>query len=167
MAEKLGFAWDTSDYLAIPDWKPSPAQESMKLSPEYDLYCINYKTPLHTFSHTTENPWLNELSEYNAYLYKIMINTEAARARGIKDGEVICVESKAGKVEGVAKVTECIHPEVVAVAGTFGSWASGKPIAKGKGVHHNTLMPYGVDRMDGLSVAMDDKPEVKVYKKES
>jgi anaerobic selenocysteine-containing dehydrogenase len=167
MAEKLGFAWDTSDYLAIPAWQPGPAQESMKLSPEYDLYCLNYKTPLHTFSHTAENPWLNEFSEYNPYIYKIMINTETAKARGIKNGDVICVESKVGKVEGVAKVTECISPEAIAIAGTLGSWAKGKPIAKGKGVHHNALLPYAADRMGGVDCATDDKPEVKVYKKET
>ena len=31
------------------------------------------------------------------------------------------------------------NPEAAAVAGTFGSWAKGKLIARGKGVHHNSL----------------------------
>ena len=58
------------------------------------------------------------------------------------------------------------HPEAVAVAGTFGSWAKGKPIARGKGVHHNSLLPVSDDRIDVLSGAIDDCVEVKVYKAE-
>ena len=57
-------------------------------SSEYDLYCVNYKHPLHFMTFTAENPWLNELSEGNPYVYKIMINTETAKAKGVRDGDV-------------------------------------------------------------------------------
>jgi molybdopterin-containing oxidoreductase family molybdopterin binding subunit len=72
------------------------------------------------------------------------------------------VESVVGRVKGEAKVTECIHPEVVGIAGVFGSWAKGKPIAKGKGVHFNNLLPISIDRVDPVSSGVDSCIRVKV-----
>lgn len=164
VTQELDIPWDTSDYIPLPDWKPNPAYE--KRSPDYDLFCVNYKTPIHYQSFTTENAWLNELAEYHPYYYKILLYTETAKRKGIKDGDTIWVESIAGKVKGKAKVTECIHPEVVGIAGTFGSWAKGKPIALGKGVHHNSLIPLNLERIEGVTAAVDDCIEVKIYKAE-
>ncbi len=157
--------WDTSDYVALPYWKASPAHKRSQ-STEYNLFCIPYTDAITFKTITPENAWLNELAERHFRLLKIEINTETAKKRGIEDGDQIWVESIAGKVKGRARVTECIHPEAVAIAGTFGSWAKGKPIARGKGVHHNSLVPTSVDRIDVLSGAIDDCVEVKVYKAE-
>ncbi|MBI2854171.1 MAG: molybdopterin-dependent oxidoreductase [Chloroflexi bacterium] len=155
--------WDMSDYAALPSWRPSPAY-ARRLSTEYNLFCINYTDPLTFKTITPENAWLNEVAERHFRLHRIEVSAEAAKKRGIKDGDLIWVESVAGKVKGKARVTECIHPEVVAIGGTFGSWAKGKPIARGKGVHHNSLIPVSDDRIDVLSGAIEDCIEVKVYK---
>jgi molybdopterin-containing oxidoreductase family molybdopterin binding subunit len=160
VASQLGVKWDVSDYLPLPEWKPCPAFDGAK--PPYDLYVVNFKIPFHSLSITTQNPWLNDLAEHNPYAYKILINTETAERKGIQDGEMIWVESVAGKVKGQAKVTECIHPEVVGIAGVFGSWARGKPVAKGKGVHFNTLLPISVERIDPISSGVDSCIRVKV-----
>ncbi|MBI4332599.1 MAG: molybdopterin-dependent oxidoreductase [Chloroflexi bacterium] len=160
VTEKLGIKWDTTDYLALPEWKPNPAY--VQRGKEYDLYCINYKTPLHFMTFTAQNPWLNEMTEHHPYFYKVLINAETAKRKGIKDGDMVAIESKVGKVQGKAKLTEGIHPEVVGIAGTFGSWGRGKPVARGKGVHHNSLLPYDLERIDGVSGAVDDCIEVKV-----
>lgn len=161
-AEKMGVALDTSDYLPVPDWKPNAAME--KKTEEYDLYCINYKTPVSFMTYTAENAWLNEISECHPWYYKILINTDTGKKKGIKDGDTIWVESRANKVKGKAKLTECIHPEVVGIAGTFGGWANGKPVALGKGVHFNSLAPLEYDRLDVISGAEDECVEVKVYR---
>lgn len=160
VASQLGRDWDTSDYQAMPDWKPCPAYNDGR--PSYDLYVVNFKIPFHNLSITTQNPWLNNLAEHNPYAYKVLINTATAERKGIKDGEEVWVESVAGKVKGEAKLTECIHPEVVGIAGAFGSWAKGKPIAKGKGVHFNTLLPISLDRIDPVSTGVDSCIRVKV-----
>jgi len=73
----------------------------------------------------------------------------------------ICVESSLGKVTGKAKVTECIHPEVIGVASHFGFYVQGKPVAHGKGVNFKKLVPY--DR-DPVSTGVDACVKVKVYK---
>jgi molybdopterin-containing oxidoreductase family molybdopterin binding subunit len=160
VAEQLGHKWDTSDYKALPEWKPCPAYENGK--PPFDLFVVNFKIPFHGLSITTQNPWLSELSERNPYAYKILINAETAARKGVNDGDEIWVESEAGKVKGVAKVTECIHPEVIGIAGVFGSWAEGKPVAKGKGVHFNTLLPLNMERVDPISSGVDSCIRVKV-----
>ncbi|MBI2848678.1 MAG: molybdopterin-dependent oxidoreductase [Chloroflexi bacterium] len=159
---ELGIPWDTSDYQPIPDWKPCPSYENSQGG--YDLYAVNYKLPFHTFSYTTQNPWLNELAEHHPYAYKVLVHSQVAKRKGIKDGDSVYVESIAGKVKGVAKVTECVHPEVVGIAGTFGNWATGRPIAKGKGVHFNTLLPSTPEHIDTVSAALDACPRVKIYK---
>jgi molybdopterin-containing oxidoreductase family molybdopterin binding subunit len=163
VAARMGHDWDTSDYQPVPDWKPCPAYEDGKGS--YDLYVVNFKIPFHSLSITTQNPWLNDLAEHNPYAYKILINADTAKGKGINDGEEIWVESEAGKVKGEAKLTECIHPEVVGIAGVFGSWAKGKPVAKGKGVHFNSLLPLSLDRIDPVSTGVDSCIRVKVSRR--
>ncbi|MBI4333182.1 MAG: molybdopterin-dependent oxidoreductase [Chloroflexi bacterium] len=162
VTEKVGIPWDVSDYIALPEWRPNPSFE--RRGKDFDLYCINYKTPIHYQSFTAQNPWLNELADQHPYFFKVLINTETAKRKGIKEGDLIAIESSVGTVTGKARLTEGIHPEVVGIAGTFGAWAKGKPIARGKGVHHNSLLPYDLEHVDGVSGAVDDSIEVKVYK---
>lgn len=160
VAAQMGRSWDVSDYQALPEWKPCPAYTDGKAP--YDFYAINFKIPFHSLSITTQNPWLNDLAEHNPYAYKVLINREAAEKRGVKDGEEVWIESQAGRVKGEAKLTECIHPEVVGIAGVFGSWAEGKPVAKGKGVHFNSLLPISLDRVDPISTGVDSCIRVKI-----
>jgi len=71
-----------------------------------------------------------------------------------------------GKVEGRAKLTETIHPEVVAVANCGGHWSKYLPIAskRGKGVCFERLMPHDFNHIDGPSATFDVCVKVKVYK---
>lgn len=160
---EMGLAWDTSDYQPLPEWKPCPAFEEN--NGDY-LYAVNFKLPTQTFTYTIHNPWLAELSSLDPYSLNILINTDTARRRKLKDGDTCWLqESKYGyKVMGKVKVTECIHPEVVATAGTFGHWTHDQPAAKGKGVNFNTLLPPTMDRIDPLAAALDSCVKVKAYK---
>ncbi len=164
VTEEMGMPWwDVSDYQPLPDWKPCPAYEEN--SPEYDLYPVPYKVPFHYLSVTSNNVWLNELSEYHSSAYRIRINRQTAQKKGIKDGDLIRLETKTGKrVEGRAKVSEGIHPEALGIAGIFGHWAKGLPVAKGKGVHFNTLITLDLEHIDMLSAAVDVCVKVKVSK---
>ncbi len=162
VARKMGIDWDTSDYQPLPEWKPCPA---FKPDPKYNLLVVNYTMPFHQYSITPENPWINEISERNAYTYKIMVNTETAKKNNIRDGDNICVETIAGrKVTGKVKVTECVHPEVVAIGGVFGAWSDGKPIAKGKGVHFNSLLAFDQEHIDTISNGADSCERVRIYR---
>ncbi len=161
VTQELGLNWDTSDYQPLPDWKPCLAH---KEEGEFDLYPVNFKLPFHTFSLTTENPWLNEIAEHNPYAYKILINTQVAEKKDIQDGDGVWIESASGKIKGQAKLTECIHPETVGIAGTFGHWGKGLTIGKEKGAHFNSLLDSELDRIDLVSTALDCCVKVKLHK---
>ncbi|HJN87104.1 MAG: molybdopterin-dependent oxidoreductase [Dehalococcoidia bacterium] len=161
VARQMGLDWDTSDYQVLPEWKPCLAFEPTE---QHDLLVVSYTIPFHQYSISAQNPWLNEISEHHPYAYNIMVNTETARRRGIKDGANITVETMAGrKVTGKVKVTQCVHPEVVAIGGIFGAWADGKPIAKGKGVHFNSLLPFDLEHIDMISTSADACERVRIY----
>ncbi len=157
---RLNIPLDTSGYQPLPEWNPCPGYEA---EGSYDLYAVNFKVPFHTFSFTAQNPWLNELAEHHPYAYRIIINNRVADSQGIQDGEMVVVESKGGKIKGIAKVTECVHPEVVGIAGCFGHWSEDMPVARGKGANYNKLFPEeNLDLIDPVSTALDCCLRVKV-----
>ncbi len=160
LAESLGLKdWDISDYEALPEWKACAAAEAS--ADDFDLKACNYRVATHSMSWTAENPWLAEVAELNPYAQKILINTQTAKSKGIRDRDKICLESAVGKVTGIAKVTECIHPEAVGLSSHFGTLSKGKPVAYGKGANFNRLVPY---HTDPVSTGIDACVKVKVYK---
>ena len=159
--DEMGIEWNIEDYNATIRWQPCPA---FSKEPRDDFYAVNYKLPFHTFSYTIQNPWLNELGRHHPYAYKVLMNADAAKKRGIADGETVRLESEAGSTTGAVKLTEGIHPEVLGIAGIFGSWAKGKPIAQGTGIHFNTLLPIDLEHTDWVSGGLDSCVRVKVSK---
>jgi molybdopterin-containing oxidoreductase family molybdopterin binding subunit len=162
VTDEMGISWDLSDYQPLPDWRGCEAHE--QADDKFDLFAINYKLPFHTISVTPQNPWLDELSKHHPYAYKVILNAATARAKGIRDGDPVSVESSYGRVQGLAKLSQGVHPEVVAIAGAFGHWAAGMPVARGKGAHFNSLLSARLSRVDMLSASIDACVKVKVTK---
>jgi molybdopterin-containing oxidoreductase family molybdopterin binding subunit len=153
---------DTSQFVPLPDWRPCQAH---KPRPGYDFQAINYRVPWHTSSMTYENPWLDEISLGEPYSYFICINAASAQKLDIHDEDLIWVEAAdGGRVQGRARLTEGVHPEVVAIANNGGHWARGTPVARGKGVFFNQLQPLDLKHMDLVSLTMDCDARVRVYK---
>ncbi|MEW6442815.1 MAG: molybdopterin-dependent oxidoreductase [bacterium] len=154
--------WDTSWYRPLPDWHPCSAYAAPP--PGYDLFLANSKLPLLGHTINSENAWVDDIATRSPLDYRILLHTSAAEKRGIRDGDRVCVESTAGKVQGRVRVTECVHPQVVGTLGILGHWAHGKPISRGKGVNSNSLQPFGWDMVDPLSGQIDVCARVKIYK---
>ncbi len=162
VTKELGFELDVSDYTPIPEWQSCPSLTETRA--EYDLYAIPYRLPFLTHSWWTHNPWLTEVGEHHPWAFKVLINPVAAKRHGIKDADRITIESTEGfKVEGVAKLTECIHPDVIGIDRHGGHWSS-HPISKGKGTHFNTLLSQRLDRLDPIHQTVDSCVRVKVNK---
>ncbi|MBI2919331.1 MAG: molybdopterin-dependent oxidoreductase [Chloroflexi bacterium] len=163
LAGELGLKLDLSCFQPLPLWTGCTAHTG---DPgDHDLFAVNYKLAYHMTSVTHANPWLTEVSDRHSYAYRVMINPDTAFRKGINDGDVVLVESTAGtSVKAEAKVSQCIHPEVVGIASCLGHWARGLPVAKGKGPHFNTLVPYGWDHLDMVSGQVDLCARVKVRK---
>jgi len=150
----------THEFLPLPDWFPCRATQPKE---GFDLQAIYYRVPWHSFSATYENPWLDEISQGEPYSYFIQINSATARAKSIRDGDAIEVESTDGAVvRGRARLTEGVHPEVLAVANNGGHWARGMPFARGKGVFFNQLLPMDLAHTDLVSLSMDCDARVRV-----
>ncbi|HLC25613.1 MAG TPA: molybdopterin-dependent oxidoreductase [bacterium] len=154
---------DLSHYEALPDWHPCPSHEVK--DPEFDLYAFYYRDVLHTNSATMENAWLDEASQMNPYTYNITIHPLVGKKKGMKDGDVIWVESIYGRTaKGKVNFSEGINPEALAVAGCMGHWAQGLPKAKGKGVRFNELLELDMDHADPANMNLDLCVKVKIYR---
>jgi molybdopterin-containing oxidoreductase family molybdopterin binding subunit len=151
---------DARGFVPLPDWWPCSAARPR---PGYDLQAIYYRVPWHTFSMTYENPWLDEVSRCEPYSYFVCINRKTAQAKGIADEDEIELEGVDGsRIRGRARLTEGVHPEVVAVANNGGHWARGMPFARGKGVFFNALQPMDLEHTDLVSLTMDCDARVRV-----
>ena len=159
---ELRLDWDLSDYQPIGDFIPCPSYHAVQKG-EYDLIAVHFKFPFVYGAYGNENPWVNEICE-QTNAYRILINESVAKAKGIRNGDTVWLESPVQKVRATAKLTQCIHPQAVGVGGHFGHWAPGMPISRGKGVNFNALLPTDMDHIDMISTALDHCVQVKVYK---
>ena len=153
---------DTSGLLPLPDWYPCQACQPQA---GYDLQAIHYQAPWHIFSQAHETPWLEEVGRSEPYSFFICMNSRTASDKGISDGDPIWVESTAGRrLKGRARLSEAIHPQVVAIAGNGGHWARGMPLAKDRGVFFNSLLTVDLKHIDMVSLTTDGDARVKVYR---
>ncbi len=165
LVDELGIRVNVEQYTPLISWFPCTIHQPEDHS--FDLYCFSYRDILHTGSHTMEQPWLDEASRMNPYTYSITMNSETARKKGLKDGDIIELESNTGgKVRGPVKLMEGQHPQTMGIAACSGHWNNGMPIAQGKGVNFDTLMACDLAHMDPVSLNIETAARVKVKKVE-
>lgn len=128
-----------NDYPAVPLWQEPPAP------PADQFYLLTGKVAVHTQFATQNNRLLHELFPRNA----VWIHTQAAQARGIKDGDEVWVESEAGKVQIAATVTEGIRPDCVYMTPGFGHLSKGTRTSYGKGASDSDLHLTYTDPVSG------------------
>ncbi len=158
---EIGMPWETDDYQVLPDWKPGPA---FHRKPPHDLYVINMKVPNHALSHTHKNPMLLSLSARHNDLRTVWINSNTAADRDIADGDSIMIETVEGRQQtAIARVTELVHPEVLATQGCGGGWVD--PGTRQE-VNFNALLTIDEDHIDFLSGALDCAISARVFKAE-
>jgi len=161
VVEQLGLDWDLSDYKPLSDWMPCQSYDAVQAG-EYDLIAVHFKFPYVYGAFGNENPWIDEICERTG-AYNILLNETVGKAKGIRNGDTVWLESPVAKVRAKVKLTQCIHPQAVGVGGHFGHWAPGMPVARGKGVNFNALLPTDLDHIDKISTALDHCVQVKVY----
>lgn len=120
------------------DWMPTP---------EYPLYLINWKEASHTHTRTQNNSILLERKPWAP----LVVHPETATRYGIRDGDVVLVESPHGSAEGTVKVSKRIHPEVIGLQHGFGHTALGRR-ARGRGMSDATLRPMRSDPLSGQAM---------------
>ncbi len=155
----LGIEWETDDYQPVPDWKPGP---SYVRKPPHDLFVTNMKVPNHALSHTHKNSILSTLSNRHNDLRSVWINTKTAATRGINHGDLVEIETTQGRLQtATARVTQLVHPEVLATQGCGGGWTKG---SSGDEVNFNALLNIDADHIDFVSGALDSAIAADVRK---
>jgi anaerobic selenocysteine-containing dehydrogenase len=150
-----------SQFDPLPIWIPAIIH---KEDPKYDLYAFSFKTPisLHsTFPMT--NPWLAEIAERDPYFLRIWMNREMAKKKGIQDDDLVWVESKAGKVQGRVRTSECIHYECLGFSGNTG-WSKNHPVCKGRGIAISELLSFSAEYTAPVCPAAEMGARVMIYK---
>ena len=95
------------------------------------------------------------------------INTETAKKKGLKDGDLVWIENRYGvREKSVIKTMEGQHPKTIGIAGQGGLWAKGRPIAKGKGSNFCKLLPTYLKHYDPVTGNIETSVAVKIYKAE-
>ncbi|MBW1997908.1 MAG: hypothetical protein JRJ29_08070, partial [Deltaproteobacteria bacterium] len=163
--KKVGISWWPTDvYVPLPTYF---AQKIEEIPPEYDFYVTNCRLATFGWGNNVDNPWMNEISEHIRGANRIVMNADAAKDRGIKEGDEIWIESPFGRVRQKVCLIQGIRPDVVLIPGQFGHWAM--PGAREKGrVSISDLLPVEykwTDRVTGTQQGQLVK--AKVYKAQS
>lgn len=124
LLREKGFKGMPAGYTGLPTYLPIPEHQAMK---DGELILTTYKVNVQTHSRTQNCKYLSEIYHDNP----AWMHPKTAAARGIRDGAKIRVKSKVGEIVTKAKVTEGIHPDVVAISFHRGHWEYGR-YASGK-----------------------------------
>jgi len=128
------------EYHPLPLYREQPDADA---PPEYDLWACNYKTMLSSMAMTmVDNAWVYEVSsKMDQYDMFVWMNADTAARKGLKDGDLVWVESRYGKTQGEVKTSQCVHPEAVGTGGCFGLHSANAPAAIHEGASWNALLP--------------------------
>ncbi|NQV04699.1 MAG: DMSO reductase, partial [Candidatus Omnitrophica bacterium] len=161
-------------YNPLPSYFPVPEHENMKKD---EMILTTYKVGVQIHSRSQNCKWLTEIYHENP----AWINPTTAKSKGIKDGDKIKVKSRVGDIITKARLTEGVHPQVIAISHHLGHWeygayASGRGCSdypthkcepdchnkwwKGVGVHPNWIIPNSPDPIAGQLRFMDTVVEV-------
>jgi anaerobic selenocysteine-containing dehydrogenase len=131
---------------------------------EFPFHLIHYKLMTTAEGRGANQPFLQEI--FGPHLNEkwdswVEINPETAQKMGIKDGDLIWVESKAGKLRGKARLFPGTHPNGIHIPYGQGHKAYGR-WAKGRGINPNDLLVREYDYLGGFVSYFSTR--VKVYK---
>ena len=152
-------------YQPIPHWVESSEFRPPK---EYDLWAINWKTPYigNDAGNLTGNPWLAEIYAKDPWESVILVNPVTAERKKLRDGDMVVVESRYGRIEGRLRVSELFHPDAVGVGGSYGLGTHQSNPLNRLGPNFNALLSLDDKTLDGVSGGQDTAPAVKLTKKE-
>jgi len=161
IAEPRGLKISREYFQPLPDFIPCHSHTCN--NSDFAFYGFYYRDAIQTNSFTMENPWLDEAARLDPFSYTIAINADTGNKKGLRDGEMIWVESEKGrKVKGRVKLTQAIHPEGLGIAACAGHWSEGLPVAKGKGVFYNELLELDWEHTSPINLQLDLCVRLKV-----
>jgi anaerobic selenocysteine-containing dehydrogenase len=133
-------------------------------SNNFPLLLSTYEPLLNVENGSQNYPWAQEMflvMHGAGWTNFAEMNSRTARDLGIKDGDMVWVESPYGKIKVKARVFEGLHPGVVSIAGGQGHYAGGR-WARDIGVNPNEIIGVEYDRLSGQAALFNTR--VRVYR---
>ncbi len=130
----------------------------------YPLMLSSYQPILNVENGNQNYPWAQEIFLVMhgwGWTNFAEINKATASALGIKDKDLVWVESPFGRIKVRARVIGGIHPQVVSIARGQGHYSGGS-WQKGIGVNPNEIVGADSDYLSGQSAIFNTR--VRVYK---
>jgi len=124
---------------------PMPVYKQPKAIPENHFRIVVGRNAYITQSASTNNSLLWELEKENT----LWIHPESARSLGIKNAELVTVESSAGKVTIKTRVTKETRPDTVYMDTGFGVLSKGLTNIFGKGACIAEVLEDRADKISG------------------
>lgn len=156
--QSLGFK-ASGDLAFVPHYE---APRFLGDKKDFPLTLITYKPHLNSEGRSMNNPWAQEiyLVMYKAgWTNFAEINPITAAQYGIKQGDLVTVESQFGQIKLPAMLFEGIHPGVVAIAfgqghKVYGRWA------KDKGANPNDITGVDYEPLSGMSAYFNTRVRI-------
>ncbi len=160
--DQLHLDWDLSSYQPVPVWSGCWSHKTRQSD---QFFLVNYKLPFQTSTTSQYNPWLAELSQHHPRALAVTMNRNTGKRLGLADKDPIEIQGVNGHVErGVARLSECVHPDVVGVASCFGHWSHHQPSSLAGGINFNAFVPLNIHGMEMLSGDYDSCALVTIRK---
>ena len=150
--------WQWHDYHPLPvvDLDPVHTEDTA-----YDLYAISFKDVQLNFTENLSIPWISDIVYNDPVHMGVLINPQTAAARNIEDGDVITVTSSYGSIKGIAKITQGVHVDCLAVSNALTRWTGYHSVVKPGGGNFNRLLPADLKNTDACSGQMECTAKVK------
>ena len=138
---------------------PTPHREATG----FPLYLITHKRMFRNQSgFTANNVILNQALGPDAATNYVQMNVATAKDLGISDGDKVTIETRVGKVGGIAQAVQGIRPDTIAVSYHYGTFSPGLSPAARNGTWINQVLEHHPDLISGHNSFNDTK--CKVYK---
>lgn len=138
---KIHLYWEDLEAAGQAMPRPGLAPEYEAGAEKYPLILVSYRTIFHQGAGqwTHNNPQLRDPAS-GLPDNPLLVNSKTAAELGISDGDRVTVESRTGRLEARACITERIRPDCVGLSHGFGS-SVGLVARAGDGVPDNILIP--------------------------
>lgn len=136
--------FEENGYDPLPRWQPRREEPS----DEYPFNFLISRPPMHKMTQTQNNPLALEVYPENT----ATMNVATGEKLGVRDGDEVYVESRAGKIKLKAKLIKGIREDCVMVYHGFGHYSKDLTKAFGRGANDGDLIPsISFDEMKALN----------------
>jgi len=140
--------WGFDDYQPLPTPVLDPVHEEPS---EYNLYGIFFKDIQLNFGESISNPWIQDVLYRDPVHTAMLLNPETAAKQGLKNGDIVRVESAYGKIYGRLGLMQGVHPDTICVSNSLTRITTGHKRVPHAGGHFNDLLPYDLQNTDNVT----------------